>query len=195
LSAPILIGIMIISACDTSEQDSSEIKPEEVIEVVTEEPNKITDEIPPATTIEPYIEANDFKNTSKESIVEKYGEPSLNDDNTAPAYSHFFYEAENYDLSIQFLNSKTTIDGASIYFKTPTCSHSKFSLEDMTTALSYCKLENLANNNPDKWTHIVTTLVDRYEADNIEGWRKIYVSCSDDDIISVAFYGRNQEEE
>lgn len=132
-----------------------------------------------------YIDANDFKNTTYEKIVQKYGKPDTLYENEPPVVNLFNYDKGNYILEGNYLKNNTTVNGSQLFLKKK-CSINNFNFDQAKEILP---LVNLTKYENSKWQQ-VNSYFKQYRLENIDGWKSLAITCTDEGVFKIAFYGK-----
>lgn len=153
----------------------------------------------PVTTLTPVptappvllLNAADFKKKSIDEIKSKYGEPDWIFYMDAPVYTNFGYEKEAFDFQSNFLSTNKLVDTGTVFFKNLSCSYDNFTLETVQEAVAQVGLEEMIEKD---WDHKTTSIRDRYELRDIDGWDVVAANCSDENELYVIFFAEGWDD-
>lgn len=154
--------------------------------IAVEEPEQ--EEIPDVEQpeVQPYINANDFKNTTYEQIVAKYGEPETLYDNEPPVYNLFNYAKENYVVEGNYLKNDTRVSGAAFFLEDRTCSIYSFDFETASEILPLIQLDQYKSY---EW-ETVNSYFKQYRLEDVDDWKSVAITCTDEGVFKATFYGK-----
>lgn len=181
-------NIVIISATDTDDKEYSHklaIIYSKPAETPTEDPVVQQPDVKEEEPIIPYIDANDFKNSTYEKIVQKYGKPETLYENEPPVVNLFNYDKDNYILEGNYLKNETTVTGAQLFLKRK-CSMNNFSFDQAKEILP---LVTLSKYESSQWRE-VNSYFKQYRLENVDGWKSFAITCTDEGVFKIAFYSK-----
>lgn len=177
-----------VSATDSDGKDYSHqisITFTKSIEEPIKEPVIEQPEVKKEEPITPYIDANDFKNTTYEKVVQKYGKPDTLYENEPPVVNLFNYDKENYILEGNYLKNNTSVNGSQLFLKKK-CSINNFSFEQAKEILPLVNLNKYESN---QWKE-TNSYFKQYRLENVDGWKSLAITCTDEGVFKIAFYSK-----
>ena len=133
------------------------------------------------------INATDFDTTELDAITSKYGEPDYNYE----SFSIFGYQNSQYSYEGSYQEDDTRVFGGTAWFYTATCSHLDFTWEEAKTALDLVCLDEFEESS---WDRVDTQNSLQFELYDAGSWDHIYISCSSEDTLSIAFASKGWDE-
>lgn len=155
------------------------------VEKPTEEPIIQKPEVKEEEPVTPYIDANDFKNTTYEKIVQKYGKSETLYENEPPVVNLFNYDKEKYIVEGNYLKNNTSVTGAQLFLKKK-CTMNNFSFDQAKEILP---LVSLSKYESSQWRE-VNSYFKQYRLENVDGWKSLAITCTDQGVFKIAFYSK-----